>query len=208
MYPTQHVGDISSFPANTYWPSGTWIDSWSPGHTGSEGVFTSPNPYKDHQLGEMEGIFGDIWGGIKSVGGAVYNVGKSVVTAIPAAATGLVTGGIPAAIAAGGAKAVSTFLNKSPQEQERIRQQLTLNEVEAAVPSYQTVQYPDSIQNAAQQVYNQARGELLRRGGEAIARTPEGRAAISSTVQRDIWSGLQPALPFIAIGAALLLLRK
>lgn len=209
MYPNQHLGDISKFPDGAYWPSGTWVGQWSPGHTGlrNAGVFTSPNPYKDPYLGEMEGIFGDIWGGIKTVGGTIYSAGKAVVTSVPTAAVGFVTGGIPGAIAAGGARAVSTFLAKSPEEQERIRQQLAAAEIEERVPAY-TQQYPDSISNAATQVYDAARAEMLRRGGEAIARTPEGRAAISQTVQADIWTGLKPALPFIAIGAALLLMRK
>ena len=210
MYPNQHIGDISRYPQGAYWPSGTWVDKWSPGHTRvrQDGMFTSPNLYKDRYLGEpMEGIFGDIWGGVKSVGGTIYGAGKAIVTSVPAAAVGFVTGGIPGAIAAGGASAVSKFLAKSPEEQERIRQQLAAEELENRVPAYQQ-QYPDSISNAATQVYNAARAELLARGGEAIARTPEGRAAISSTVQSDIWTGLKPALPFIAIGAAFMLLRK
>lgn len=209
MYQSQYLGDISKFPARTYWPSGTWTDAWSPGHTGirEAGIFTSPNPYKDPYLGEMEGIFGDIWGGVKSVAGTVYGAGKAIVTSVPAAATGFVTGGIPGAVAAGGASAVSKFLAKSPEEQERIRQQLAAEELEERVPAY-SQQYPDSISNAATQVYNRARAELLRRGGEAVARTPEGRAAIAQTVQADIWSGIKPALPFIAIGGLLLLMRK
>lgn len=209
MYPNQHIGDISRYPQGAYWPSGTWVSDWSPGHTGlrKDGIFTSPNPYKDPYLGEMEGIFGDIWGGIKTVGGTVYGAGKAIVTSVPAAAVGFVTGGIPGAIAAGGASAVSKFLAKSPEEQERIRQQLAADELENRVPAYQQ-QYPDSISNAAQQVYEQARQEMLRRAGEAVASTPEGRAAIAGQVQTDIWTGLKPVLPFIAIGAALLLMRK
>jgi hypothetical protein len=155
----------------------------------------------------MEGIFGDIWGGVKTVGSTVIKAGTSIITSIPKAAAGFVVGGIPGAIAAGGSAAVSKFLAKSPQEQERIRQQLTAQELENRVPAYQQ-QYPDSISNAATRVYEEARAELLRRGGEAIASTPEGRAAISRTVQADIWTGVKPMLPFIAIGAALLLLRK
>lgn len=209
MYPNQYLGDISKYPNGAYWPSGTWVGAWSPGHTGfrEAGVFTSPNPYKDPYLGEMEGIFGDIWGGIKTVAGTVVKAGTSIVKSVPAAATGLVTGGIPGAIAAGGASAVSNFLAKSPEEQERIRQQLAAEELEERVPAY-TQQYPDSISNAATQVYTQARAELLRRGGEAIASTPEGQAAIAQRLQTDIWSQVKPILPFVAIGTALLLMSR
>ncbi|MBD3309554.1 hypothetical protein GF348_24455 [candidate division KSB3 bacterium] len=206
MYNSRYLGDLANFPQGAYWPSGTWTKDWSPGHVkNATGVFTAPNPYKDPYLG---GIFGDIWGGIKSVGGTVYKAGKAVVTSVPAAAVGMVTGGVPAAIAAGGARAVAQFTAKSPEEQERIRQRIAAEELEGRVPAYDQ-QYPDSISSAANEVYQQARQEVLRRGGEAIASTPEGQRAIANRVRSDLSEQLKPMLPLLLVGgAAFLFLRK
>ncbi len=210
------LAGISMYPRGVTWPGGTWPPQWSPGDTGygQPYGFTSPNPYTDPFLGDP-GFF-DTLGKIVSAPvrvaakgvTTVVKVGGKVIRQVPKMAVGLAAGGIPGAIAAGGAGLIAEFARKSPQEQEQIRQQLMHLQLEDVDP-YAGTSTPGSIQDMLDRTYQGVRREALRRGGEYIAGQPEAQQAIRERTMERMGEYIKPVLlPALLVGGALLLARK
>lgn len=199
MYPK--LGDYAMYPSGASSPSGTWQKGWDPGDTGylNPYGYISPNFMYDPELGGIFDViatpFKAIGKGAAAVGKGVYTVGKEVVKTVPAAGMGLVTGGIPGMIAAGGANLIARWTKASPEEKAMIEAQVMEN---LANQQAYSGQYSDPYQQAADAVYRAG----LSRGGQMIARTPEGQAAIKS----EFIEQLKPLLiPGLLLGGALLL---
>lgn len=200
-----YVGDYAMFPKGARSPSGTWEAGWDPGDTGYQDPFAyvSPNFRYDPELG---GIFDVIAAPFKTIGKGAYEFGKTVVKAAPTAATGLLMGGIPGLIAAGGSSLIAQWTQASPEERARIEAQVVSNIANQS--AYGSGAYGDPIQAAASSVWSAAR----YRAGELIAQTPEGQAAIqrqAGLMAVEKAKGLAPwLLPAAIVGGVLLLARR
>lgn len=136
--------------------------------------------YYGYGVGEyqgLEGIFGDIWGGIKSVAGRLPTAAAATLTAGPVAgAAHLVTGA---------------------------RAQ---REAQAAYPTVgtQPIRAP-SASFDVEELWRALKGEALQAAGQYIAQTPEGQAGIKREIATRAGAAAQTVSPWL-IGAGVLAL--
>lgn len=180
------LGDYAMYPRGSAAPSGTWQEDWNPGDTlyADPFAYTSPNYYYDPELG---GFFDVIAAPFKLAAKGVVEVGKTAIAVAPKAAVGFLTGGIPGVIAAGGTALISRWTKASPEERAQIEAQVMTNI--ANTDPYGSGQYRTPTQAAADSVWNAA----LYRGGQMVAATPSGQAAIKQEVLAKIKPFIIPA---------------